>query len=181
MALSAILASLSHCPSLCFSLDIFVRFLPTSPWCNFLQTVISQLCLSPSHYLPFLPSFTFLSNPQFLWFHPLTLQRLFFFFFFQKSLMTYLSNPVTLAELRQFWPSLFCSLSFLTFWLHSAFTLFSSCVWNAGSNCRWWISDSCIPEGKTNKQTNTWCAMLSDFYVKRCLAPWSMVLLNIQA
>lgn len=150
---------------------------PTSPWCNFLFRLWLH-CACLLHCLPFLPSFTFPLQPTVLWFHPLTLQRLFFFFFFQKSLMTYLSNPVTPAELLTILTiTLFCSLSL--FWLSDSTVPSPSSlpVSEMLAVTCWWISDSCIPEGKkqTNKQTHTsdvQCFLIS---MVQILSPWSMV------
>ena len=110
------LASLSHCPKPCFSLDIFVRFLPqhlhdatfsSDCGCTVLVSFIVCLFFLASHSL---------SIPQFYDFTHSLYRDCSFFFFFQKSLMTYLSNPVTPAELLTILTiTLFCSLSL--FWL----------------------------------------------------------------
>lgn len=149
------LASLSHCPKPCFSLTS-CALLPQhlhdatfSSDCSCTVLVSFIVCL-------FLPSFTFPLQPTVLWFH-LPLYRLFFFFFLPKVTNDLLIKPSDSCRASwQFWPSLFVLSLFLTFWLHSAFT--SSVSEMLAVTC-WWISDSCIPEGKTktNKQTPLMC------------------------
>lgn len=161
------LASLSHCPKPCFSLDIFVRFLPqhlhdatlsSDCGCTVLVSFIVCLFFLASHSL---------SIPQFYDFTHSLYRDCSFFFFLPKVTNDLLVKPSDSCRASDNFDhhSFLFSLSFLTFWLHSAFTLFSSCVWNAGSNLLVNIWQLYPWREKTNKQTNKhlWCAMLSDF------------------
>ena len=147
---------------------------PTPPWSNFLFRPW-LLCACRLHFLLFLPSLTFPLHPTVLWFHPVTLQRLFFFFFFQKSLMTYLSNPVAPAELLTILTiTLSCSCSSL-FWLSDS-TMPSPCSLPISEmltvTC-WWMSNNHILEGKKQiKTSDVQCFLIS---VVQILSPWSMV------
>ena len=97
------------------------------------------------------------------------------FFFFQKSLMTYLSNPVTPAELLTILTiTLSCSCSSL-FWLSDS-TMPSPCSLPISEmltvTC-WWMSNNRILEGKKQiKTSDVQCFLIS---VVQILSPWSMV------